>query len=90
MTEQHVQILAVVPGPEGIDITYGRIPQDVRKNGLIWQHQVTIPRGSDYDDEIEAVEEALSALIDDVLEDEETAEPVDLVEEDEDDEEDDE
>jgi hypothetical protein len=67
--------------PEGgLVIAYGRFPRDVRKNGLMWSHQVHVPAASDYDDEIEAVTEALQALLVDVLEDEDTAEPVDLTE----------
>lgn len=77
--------------PEGgLVIAYGRFPRDVRKNGLMWTHQVMVPPGSDYDDEIEAVTEALQALLVDVLEDEETAEPVEPQEPEEEEEEDDE
>lgn len=53
----------------------------------MWQHTVQIPVGSDYDDEIEAVTEALRALLEDVLDDETRAEPIELQEEEEDDDE---
>lgn len=73
----------------GVVLTYGRVPQDIRKNGLMWQHSVQIPAGSDYDEELEAVSDALQALLEDVLEDEETAEAIDLDEEEEEEVEDD-
>lgn len=86
--DQKVQITGVSLQPDGIDIGYLRIPQDVRKNGLIWEHNVSIPMGSDYDDEIEAVREALEALLTDALDDEDRAEPIDPTEEEEDDDDD--
>lgn len=68
--------------PEGgLVITYGRFPRDVKKNGLMWSHQVHVPADSDYDDEIEAVTDALHALLIDVLEDEELAEPMEITHE---------
>jgi hypothetical protein len=72
--ELHITGVALVEG--GVEISYGRLPQDVRKNGLAWQHSVLIPKGSDYDDEIETFEEALLALLEDALDDEDTAEPI--------------
>jgi hypothetical protein len=74
---------------EGVEIGYIRVPQDVRKNGLQWQHSVLIPFRSDYDDELETFAEALQALLEDALDDEATAEPIEPTD-DEDDEEDDE
>lgn len=73
----------------GLGITYTRVPRDIRKNGLIWQHQVGVPHGSDYDDEIEALMEAAQALLDDVLDDEDRAEPIDPEPEQDEDEDDD-
>lgn len=78
--ENQPQLVGVQLLAEGVELIYAILPRDVRKNGLMWQHSVLVPRGSDYDLEIEAVEEALSALLEDVLEDEATAESVDLVE----------
>jgi len=82
------QVAGIEFTPEGVVIGYMRMPRDVRKNGLIWQHQVQVPNGSDYDDEIEALTEAAHALLVDVLDDEDRAEPIDppTEEEDEDDE----
>jgi hypothetical protein len=86
---QELQITGVALAPEGIEIGYVRVPRDVRKNGLVWSHAVMVPRGSDYDDEIEALEEALMGLLVDALDDEDTAEAVDLTEDEDEDEEDD-
>ncbi len=72
----------------GLAITYGRLRRDVRKNGLMWQHTVVVPAGSDYDDELEAVGEALQSLLEDVLEDQKTAEEIDLTEPEEEDDDD--
>lgn len=72
--------------PEGVSLTYVRLPKDVRKNGLVWQHRVLVPSDSDYDDEIETLHDAAQALLADVLDDEDRAEPIDPpTEEDEDD-----
>ena len=85
-----LQITGLVLHEEAIEIGYVRLPQDVRKNGLVWQHSVQIPRKSDYDDEIEAFEEALVALLEDALDDEDRAEAIDPTEEEEEDDDDDE
>jgi hypothetical protein len=73
----------------GLEIGYLRLPQDVRKNGLVWQHAVRVPVGTDYDDEIEAFQQALVDLLEDVLDDEDRAEPIELKDEDDEDEEED-
>ncbi len=73
----------------GIEIGYVRVPEDVKKNGLISSHSVQIPRGSDYDDELDDVMEALAALLHDALEDTELAEAIELPEDEEEEEEDD-
>lgn len=78
MSKPVLQITTVSLLEEGIELGYVRLPADVRKNGLVWQHAVLVPRKSDYDDEIEAVEDALIALLEDALEDEGLAEAVDL------------
>lgn len=72
-----------------IELAYMRMPVDLRVNRLMWQHSVIVPAGSDYDEEIDAVYEALTALLDDVLDDEDRVEPMPLGQEDEDDEEED-
>lgn len=78
------QLSAIEFRPDGVCLAYGRYPTDIRQNGLIWQHQVLVPRGSDYDDEIEALMETAQALLTDVLEDEATAEPITPPDDDED------
>lgn len=84
------QITGINLLPDGIEIGYIRYPQDIRKNGLIWQHQVLVPFGSDYEDEIEAFTEAVQALLTDALDDEDRAEPIDPECEDDEEEEEDE
>lgn len=83
------EVSAVEFGPDGLLVTYQRIPTDIRKNGLIWQHAVLVPHGSDYDDEIEELVASLRALLLDVLDDEDRAEPIELTEEQEQDDDDD-
>lgn len=74
---------------ESVEIAYIRLPVDIRKNGLAWRHQVSVPAGSDYDDEIEALTEAAQALLADVLDDEDRAEPIEPMDEEEEEEEED-
>lgn len=62
-------IASVAFDPEGLVLTFMTLPDDLRENGLGQQHQITVPRGADYEDEIEAVEDALHALIEDALDD---------------------
>lgn len=85
---EELQILGLQFLEEGVEIGYMRVPADVRKNGLLWTHAVVIPRNSDYEDELDAFQEALKDLLVDALDDEDRAEPVDLpdVDEEEDDE----
>ena len=90
MEEQDLQISGVAFHAEGVEVAYVRLPRDVRKNGLVWQHSLMIPHGSDYDDEIETLLQALTDLLQDALDDEDRAEPIEPVDpEDEDDEEED-
>lgn len=90
MDDVTLQITGVELSQEGISIGYVRLPADVRKNGLVWQHSVSVPYRSDYDDEIEALVEAAQALLADVLDDEDRAEPIDpSIEEEEEDDDDD-
>lgn len=67
----------------GVVIHYGRFPRDVRKNGLIWNHSVHIPAGSDYDDELDTALEAIKDLLADALDDEDRVEPIEIPEEEE-------
>ena len=85
--QEPVLVSVELLGDAGLSLRYLQYPKDVRKNGLTWQHQVFVPRGSDYDDELDAVDEALQALLADVLDDEDRAEPIDPEEEEEDDDE---
>lgn len=52
--------------------------QDARENGVILNHVMAVPYGGDYSDEIDAVTNAVIALIDDVLEDLPNLEPMRL------------
>ena len=54
---------------DGMSIDYMVLPRDARENGLAITHNVWIPREDDYDDEIEAVEQAAQAAVLDALED---------------------
>lgn len=85
-----LRIAGVALLEEGLEITYCRIPRDLKKNGLAWSHTVLIPRESDYDEGIEEIERALVELLEDVIEDEVLAESVELIEDEEEDEEDEE
>lgn len=62
-------IATVALEPDALVLTYMTLPADLRENGLAAQHQLTIPKGSDYDDEIEAVTDAVHALLADALDD---------------------
>jgi hypothetical protein len=90
MAVEDLQITGVELLPDGVQIAYVRVPKDVRKNGLVWQHQVFVPFSSDYDEEMTEVTDALLALLKDVLDDEDRAEPIDLTEEEDEEEDDDE
>jgi hypothetical protein len=63
--------------------------QDARQNGVVLNHIMQVPYGDDYDDEIDAVQDAVLALIDDVLEDLPHLEPMSFSKPEEDDEDDD-
>lgn len=81
-----LQITGVTFVPDGVEISYLRVPADVRKNGLIWSHAVLIPRNSDYEDELDTFEEGLRELLLDALDDEDRAEPIELLDPEEEDE----
>lgn len=76
-------VIGVSLTDNGIELAYMQLA-DIRQNGLQWQHRVFVPDGSDYDDEIETITDALQALLVDVLEDEKSAPAVLLVEDEED------
>jgi hypothetical protein len=52
--------------------------QDVRDNGVVLNHLLSVPREDQYDDEIDAVTDAVQALLADVLEDFPTMAPFTL------------
>lgn len=51
---------------------------DIKANGVIINHSIAVPTGESYDDEIEALTDAVFALLEDVLEDIPGLEPADL------------
>jgi hypothetical protein len=53
----------------GLIVTYTIPAYDMKANGLMQQHQLIIPAGEDYDDEIAAVLDATVHLIRDALDD---------------------
>lgn len=53
----------------GCTITYVTPKLDAKANGLLLNHSIAIPYSDDYVDEIDAVVDAIQALLDDVLED---------------------
>lgn len=66
----HVLLRNVTFQPDNSILLEYCIPsQDARENGVVLNHVMSIPYGQDYDDEIDAVHDAVLALIDDVLED---------------------
>jgi hypothetical protein len=62
---------------DGIQIAYYTPDEDVRQPGVVQLHTLLIPRGGDWDDEIDTVLEAAEYLINDVLDDWSTLTPVD-------------
>lgn len=76
--------------PDGsITLEYADAEKDVREKGIILNHTLFIPSGQDYDDELQAVVDAVGALLADVLEDLPHLAPVQLVDDDDDEDEDD-
>lgn len=57
-------------------IEYCQPDQDARVNGVLLNHTLFIPAGSDYDDEISALQTAACGLLEDVLEDLPALEPI--------------
>lgn len=54
---------------DGVSIDYMTLPGDARENGLALTHNVWIPREDDYDDEIDAIEQAAQEAVLDALDD---------------------
>lgn len=71
-----LHVAAVEFLPDGVAITYMVEPDDVRVNGLVSQHRLFVPSGSDYDDELEEAEGAIKSLLADALDDLETVDHV--------------
>jgi len=62
-------IRSIQINPDSIDLAY-MDDADVRLGGAVFQtHHISIQRGSNYDNEIDALEAAAEALLTDVLED---------------------
>lgn len=55
--------------PDGVSITYGSPSRDLKANGVMHSHTLHVPHGDEYDDEVDAVLDAATALLADVLED---------------------
>jgi hypothetical protein len=53
----------------GVQIAYFDVRKDIKQNGVIHLHNLIVPEGDQYDDEIEAVRGAAVHLVNDVLED---------------------
>jgi hypothetical protein len=62
---------------DGVQIAFYTPDEDVRQPGVVQLHTLLIPRGGDWDDEIDTVMEAASYLVNDVLDDWSTLTPVD-------------
>jgi len=62
-------IRSIQINPDSVDLAY-MDDADVRLGGAVFQtHHISINRGSNYDNEIDALEGAAEALLTDVLED---------------------
>lgn len=64
-----ILIRNVAFNPDGVSIDYMTLPGDARENGLAITHNLWIPREDDYDDEIEAMEQAAQEAVLDALDD---------------------
>lgn len=53
----------------GLGIAYFAPGEGLKANGVVLAHSISIPHGDEYDEEIDAVIAAVTALLDDVLED---------------------
>ncbi len=71
-------IRSITITPDGTALEYVETDRDVWPSGLQHQHVVFIPRGDDYEDELDAIEEAAQAALIDALQDIQNTEPVRL------------
>lgn len=62
-------ILSSIMFEDGLVVLGFIKPDDVKMNGAQLHQQLYVPRGDDYDDEIEAIEDAVQFLIADIGED---------------------
>jgi hypothetical protein len=53
----------------GLQVAYYHANADIKKNGVIHLHNLIVPEGDQYDDEIRAVIDAAVYFVRDVLED---------------------
>lgn len=58
-----------------VNLSYLRPDHDLKAVGVMQTHFLTVPRGGQYDDEIDALLDAVRALIFDVIEDWPNLEP---------------
>lgn len=76
--EDPIVIFSGIDFEDGVvRLTYKTLPQDSR-GPLVAEHSLTIPWGSDYDDELAALVNAAEELLADALEDFGTYEPNDF------------
>jgi len=66
-------VLSVQFDDDVLTVTYG----EMFDNGLASERALNIPKGSDYDDEIAAVQDAVDSLLDDAIEDSALMTPID-------------
>lgn len=71
-----VRSISFVDG--GLTLEYVTPADDIKANGVTVNHALMVPAGDDYDDEIDAVIEAVNALLEDVLEDLPVLAPMDF------------
>lgn len=77
MTPRYV-VRSLTLQPDGsIALEYTDIFSDLRANGLVQNHVLYVPADTDYDEELDAVHDAIQALLRDALEDLTLMEPVD-------------
>lgn len=62
----------------GMTVEYMVPRDDVKANGIVTSHAISIPAGDDYDDEIEFVRAAAQHLLADVLDDLDDLPPYDF------------
>ena len=68
MNERVIQTVAFDPDG-GVQISTYDPDVDVTQSGIVMMHTMLVPRGGQYDDELDTITEALIALIKDVYED---------------------